>query len=106
MAVRAPGGQLHNHGRIPVQELGELGVPGLCVLLLHNADNHRVRGFRTRPKPREQGGRRYQTTHMVLFAVPAVRHRPVGDELQPRPGRGHQQRQDCGPAPGHHQRRR
>jgi len=43
MAVRAAGGQLHNHGRVPVQELGELGVPGLGVLLLHNAHHHRVR---------------------------------------------------------------
>jgi len=42
---------------------------------------------------------------MVLLAVPAVRHRPIGHELQPRPGGGHQQRQDRGPAPGHHQGR-
>lgn len=104
MAVRAAGGQLHNNGRVPVQELGELGVPGLGVLLLHHADHHRVRRLRARPA-RDEQGRRHQAAHMVLFAVPAVRHCAAGHELQPRPGGGHQQRQDRGPAPGHHQGR-
>lgn len=42
MAVRASGGQLHNHGSVPVQELGKLGVSGLGVFLLHNTHHHRV----------------------------------------------------------------
>lgn len=104
MAVRAVSGQLHHNGSVPVQELGKLGIPGFGVLLFHNAHHHRVRGFRARPEGDEQG-RRHQTAHLVLLAVPVVRHRPVGHELQPCPGGGHQQRQDCGPTLGHHQRR-
>jgi len=55
MAVRAVSGQLHNHGRLPVQELGKLGVTGLGVLLLHNAHHHRVRRLCARPARDEQG---------------------------------------------------
>lgn len=101
MAVRAAGGQLHHNGRVPVQELGELGLPGLGLLLLHHADHNRVRRLRARPTGDEQG-RGHQAAHMVLLAVPTVRHRSVGHELQSRPGGGHQQRQDRGPALGHY----
>lgn len=104
MAVRAASGQLHHNGRVPVQELGTMGLPGLGVLLLHHADHHRVRRLCARTARHEQG-RRHQAAHMVLLAVPVVRHRAVGHELQPGPGGGHQQRENGGPPLGHHQRR-
>lgn len=105
MAVRAAGGQLHHNGRVPVPQLGELGAAGLGVLLLHHAHHHRVRRLRSRPEEQDRRRGHQNAAHMVLLAVPVVRHRVAGHELQPRPRGGHQQRQDGGPTLGHNQRR-
>lgn len=105
MAVRAAGGQLHHNGRVPVPQLGKLGAAGLGVLLLHHADHDRVRRLRARAEEQERRRGHQDAAHMVLFAVPVVRHRLAGHELQPSPGGGHQQREDGGSTLGHHQRR-
>lgn len=89
----------------PVFRVGEMGLLRLRLFLFYNIDNDRVRRFRPGAAERYWHTERHADQNWSVFSLLIVRHSAFSYELQPGPGRSHQQRQGGGPPPRHYKRR-